>query len=157
MAALTVLCTPIFVVSGTTVMCDMLMVALWVWATYAWLRGCRQRSTPWLAISALGILLAALAKYFAVSLIPLLAFYALATRTPLRLWLRWLLLVAAALLAYQLWTKLLYGFGHLSDAGRFTSVVRSSIGHGPRYWVPGLTLLGGGMRLVRPPARWRLH
>ncbi len=143
-AALLVLCTPIFVVTGTTVMCDMLMVALWVWATYAWLRGCRQRSAAWLAVSALGVLLAVLSKYFAVCLIPLLVYYALATRTPIRLWLRWLLLVAAGIVAYQLWTKYLYGFGLLSDAGRVAKEGRDSIGYAPKYWVAGLSFLGGG-------------
>ena len=38
-AALATLFTPVFIVSSTTLMCDVLMVAFWVWAVELWMRG----------------------------------------------------------------------------------------------------------------------
>jgi len=39
LAALAMLFTPVFVVSSLTVMCDMLMLAFWVWSAVLWVEG----------------------------------------------------------------------------------------------------------------------
>ena len=39
LATLAAIATPAFLVSSTNVMCDVLLVALWVWAVELWIRG----------------------------------------------------------------------------------------------------------------------
>ena len=39
LAALATVCTPVFLVSSTTIMCDVLLLAFWVWAVAFWLEG----------------------------------------------------------------------------------------------------------------------
>ena len=41
LGALLMLFTPVFLVSATTVMCDVWLLALWVWSVDCWLRGLR--------------------------------------------------------------------------------------------------------------------
>lgn len=49
LAALATLLTPVFLVSSTNVMCDTLMLCLWVWAVVWWDRGLVQGSAGALA------------------------------------------------------------------------------------------------------------
>ena len=71
--------TPVFLVSATTVMCDVWLLALWVWSVDCWLRGLEERHSYWLLLLAsLLVAAAALTKYFGVSLVPLLAAYTVA-------------------------------------------------------------------------------
>jgi hypothetical protein len=74
-AALAVLCMPVFLVSSGTVMCDVLMLAFWVWAVVFWVEGMEREEFWRLAAAGVLIALAALTKYFGVCLIPLLAVY----------------------------------------------------------------------------------
>src|SRR4029077_19056217 len=79
LGALLVLFTPVFLVSATTVMCDVWLLALWVWSVDCWLRGLEERHSYWLLLLAsLLVAAAALTKYFGVSLVPLLAAYSVA-------------------------------------------------------------------------------
>lgn len=75
LAALLTLFTPVFMVSSTTVMCDVLMVAFWVWAVVFWIKGTEEDASWLLAVSGALIGFAALTKYFGIALIPLLALY----------------------------------------------------------------------------------
>ena len=127
-AALAAICTPVFIMSGTSVMCDMAMVAFYVWAIYFWVRGLEELRSGFLAVSALCVLGSGLTKYFGVSLIPLLAAYALIKLSPLARWRIWLLLPIAGFVAYELWTKYLYGVGLLSDAVGYASSARHVAG-----------------------------
>jgi 4-amino-4-deoxy-L-arabinose transferase-like glycosyltransferase len=108
-AALAAICTPVFVMSGTSVMCDMLMVAFWVWAVYFWARGLEEQRRGFLALAAVCVIGSGLTKYFGISLIPLLVVYALMKRVPFACWRPWLLLAVAGFVAYELWTQYLYG------------------------------------------------
>ncbi len=74
-AALVALLTPAFLVSSTDLMCDTMMVCLWTWAIALWVKGLKSAKGQWLGVASLIIAGAALTKYFAVSLIPLLAVY----------------------------------------------------------------------------------
>src|SRR5205814_2387290 len=49
LAALLLLFTPVFLVSATGVMCDVWLLALWVWSIECWLRGL-ERNTSWLLL-----------------------------------------------------------------------------------------------------------
>src|SRR5947199_3829088 len=70
-AALLTLFTPIFLVSATTVMCDVMMLALWIWALELWLAGLDRRQWWCLLVSAALISAAALTKFFGLALLPL--------------------------------------------------------------------------------------
>src|SRR5438067_2868398 len=77
-AALLTLFTPIFLVSATSVMCDVMMLALWIWALEFWLAGLDRQQSWRLLVSAILISAPTLTKYFGISLVPLLAVYTLA-------------------------------------------------------------------------------
>lgn len=121
LAALATLFTPVFLVSSTMVMCDVLMLAFWVWAMVLWMEGEEKGRPAWLAAAAVLIGLAALTKYFGACLAPLLAVWSLSRRRPFKLWLPWLAIPVAMLVAYQFATHQLYGRGLLSDAGGYVA------------------------------------
>ena len=121
LAALATLFTPVFMVSGLTVMCDVLMLAFWVWSVIFWVEGMERDDFGFLALSGLLVALAALTKYYGVSLLPLLLAYGLfRLRRPGR-WMIYLLIPLAALYAYQDATIALYGHNLLLRAAQFTS------------------------------------
>ena len=120
-AALLVLCTPVFMISSTTVMCDVLMVSLWVWAVVFWLRGLDNHRGALLALAGLLIGAAALTKYFGIALVPLLLAYSLARRkTGGWWWWPYLLLPLAVAGAYEWTTRTVYGHGLFWEAFSYT-------------------------------------
>ena len=74
-AALATIAMPVFLVSSTSLMCDTMMVAWWVWTVLLWLRGLEQGSAVKLALAGLLIGVCALTKYFGACLVPLLLVY----------------------------------------------------------------------------------
>ena len=116
LAALATLFTPVFLVSSTTVMCDVMMLAFWVWAAAFWLEGLEENRSGKLFAAGGLIALAALTKYFGACLIPLLAAYWLIGKRRFRQWAAPLLIPLAALCAYQWVTRALYGHALLSEA-----------------------------------------
>ena len=123
--------TPVFFVSGLTVMSDMLMLAWWVFAVLLWIRGL-ESTTPsrhWLfLLSALLTVLAIVTKYFGAALIPLLLVYSVAKTKRISVSLVYLLIPAAALVGYEILSRKLYGHGALFDAAAYATT--SSIGFG---------------------------
>jgi 4-amino-4-deoxy-L-arabinose transferase-like glycosyltransferase len=149
-ASLLAILTPVFLVSSTNVMCDTLMVCLWVWAVLCWRRGLARPG--WLFVAAVLITLCALTKYFGVSLIPLLLVYTLAVcpRFGPRRWIPTLSLALVAMLipvavlcAYEWLSQRLYDRGLLGDAVGFSVGWRSDWAE--RSWGPliGLIFTGG--------------
>lgn len=122
LAAVLLLITPVFWVSATTLMSDIPMLALWLWAIEFWLRGLDRDRHRWFALAAALIALAALTKYFAAALLPLLLTYTIARHRRFALPLLWLLLPAAVLVAYDRYTAALYGHGLLTGASRYVRV-----------------------------------
>lgn len=115
-AALLTLFTPVFLVSAGNVMCDVLLVAFWVWSIECWLSGI-ERGTGWLLVaSALLATAAVLTKYFGISVVPLLAVYTVARERRLRFHLCYLLIPALATLGYEMWTRSVYGHGLFGNA-----------------------------------------
>ncbi|MBI4240992.1 MAG: glycosyltransferase family 39 protein [Candidatus Rokubacteria bacterium] len=123
-AALVGLFTPAFLVSGTSVMSDTMMLALWVWTVALWLHGLERNDPRALIGSAVLLALCALTKYYGMSLIPLLLVYSLARRRRPGWWALCLLLPAGALALYQWATYALYGRGLLFDAASYATNVR---------------------------------
>src|SRR5580658_1982113 len=124
LAAAATLLTPAFLVSASSVMCDTMMLALWLWAIIFWIEGLGPQKPRHLAISALLITLCALTKYFGIALILLLAAYSLARLRRLGSWAWYLLLPVAVLTGYQHWTKTLYGLRMISEAAHMSAGVR---------------------------------
>jgi len=119
LAALATLFTPVFLVSSTTVMCDVLMLAFWMWAVVLWVEGMERDATWPLAGAGLLIALAALTKYFGACLIPLLALYILTSKRRLGRWAGFLLIPLLALGIWQWATQTLYHHALLSEAADY--------------------------------------
>ena len=124
LAALATLLCPVFLVSSTTVMCDTMMLAFWVWAVVLWLRSAESGSHVLAILSACLIAAAALTKYFAVvSLVPLLLAYSL-LRWPRVGWrVLYLSIPVAVLLGYDLIMRSLYGHSPLFGAGSYALTI----------------------------------
>lgn len=158
LAALACLFTPVFVVSAATVMCDVLMLALWVWATEFWIRGLDKRR-PWMSVlSVVLVAAAALSKYYGMSLIPLLIVYTLIRQKRPGLWLGYFLIPVAVLLWYQATTHSLYGRGLLTDAASYATMSR--FGRGAfvaQMLFVGFTFAGGCLAsaIFYAPLIWR--
>jgi hypothetical protein len=120
LAAVLLLFTPVFLVSATGVMCDVWLLALWVWSIECWMRGLA-RNTFWLfLLSALLAAAAALTKYFGIALVPLLAAYTLARERGLTYRLLYLLIPIVILSSYEVISKANYGQGLFSNAMFFS-------------------------------------
>jgi len=142
LAGLATLLTPGILVSACSVMCDTMMVALWVWAVILWIEGLEPRKAWYLAGSGVLIAAAVLTKYFGAALILLLAAYSLARLRRLGSWMWYLLIPAGALAGYELWTHALYGQSLLASAAHFAHANR---GHASRFTrtLVGLSFTGG--------------
>lgn len=125
LAALATLFTPVFLVSSTTVMCDVMMLAFWVWAIVLWVEGMERDDFRQLIGSALLVTFAILTKYFGACLIPLLVAYSLIENRRSRRWVVCFLIPLAALVAYQWVTRALYGRALLSDAVAYTTTFKA--------------------------------
>jgi 4-amino-4-deoxy-L-arabinose transferase-like glycosyltransferase len=77
LAGICALFTPVFLVSSSNLMSDVLMLAFWVIAVHWWLTGLERKSGVRLFGSGVLIALSALAKYYGMVLIPLLFTYTL--------------------------------------------------------------------------------
>lgn len=145
LAALAGVLTPVFLVSATTVMSDVPMLAVWVWATVLWMRGLEDGRTPALAGAAILMAVCPLFKYFGVSLVPLLLTWSIFRRKRLGAWALLFLLPAAVLAGYHFLTLHLYGQSLLVNAVSYGSNLAEFIreGHYPvNGWI-GLAFLGG--------------
>lgn len=143
LAALVTLLAPGVLVSATTVMCDVSMLALWLLAIIFWIEGLDEPARPlYLAISGVLIGVCALTKYFGVSLIPLLLVYSLVRQRGARRSLLYLLIPIVMLGGYEAWTHHLYGRGHITEATSYQSTVRQEEGWSGRA-LAGLAFAGG--------------
>ena len=123
-ATLAALLTPGVLVSASSVMCDVLMLAFWIWASVLWMEGLDSDKRSYLIASSLLLSLAALTKYFGICLLPLLVAYSLVRRRKLGWWAIYLVIPIIALAGYQLWTTILYGHAMFSEALDFARTER---------------------------------
>jgi len=110
-----------------------MMVCLWTWTVGLWVEGIRAGHGRSLCLASFLIAAAALTKYFAISLIPLLAVYTVLQRRRPTWQLAWLLIPVALLAGYQLWTSQRYGRGLLSDAASFAWGIAAVPGAGREF------------------------
>jgi 4-amino-4-deoxy-L-arabinose transferase-like glycosyltransferase len=158
LAALAALFTPVFLISSTTVMCDVMMLAFWIWAVVFWIEGMGKNDFRKLSAAGLLIALAALTKYYGVCLVPLLAAYSLVETRRLGKWAACLLIPLAALCAYQWITRALYGRAMLSDAMDYAGYARGITGvSGMATVLTALTFTGGcvAVAVFFMPLLWR--
>jgi len=130
LAALTLLFSPVFLTSATSVMCDVPLLACFVWTIFFWIRGLEDRRTGSLFAAGLLVAVAALTKYFGMALLPLLVLFALWRERRLGIWCVALLVPLVVLAAYQWGTFELYGRGLLSDAAEYAGTKRADEGEG---------------------------
>lgn len=143
-AAVLTLFAPVFLISSTTIMCDVSMLALWVWSLIFWFDGVEKRSNRLLALAALLIALASLTKYFGMCLIPLVAAWSIARERPIKDWLAWLLVPLVTLLIYQFASSAIYGRGFLTGAVKVAVFGReSTLGADVCSVTAGLAFTGG--------------
>lgn len=157
-AALLGLLSPVFLLSATTVMCDVPLTAFWVWSLYLWLKG--SATDDWrrllLAVALAGA--AAMTKYFGVCLIPLLALHAVAEGGRGRKRLVYLLLPVLVLAGYQFLTRSFYGVGLLTDAAGYSAKMRRLTPAGLlTTLLTGLSYAGGCLLplLLAAPRVWK--
>lgn len=151
LAALTGLLTPVFLVSSTNVMCDTLMLAFWCASIACWLRGFDGGGTRWWLAGAGLAAVAALTKYFAISLIPLLLVHGWLRARRLGTWTATLLVPVAIVCGYELGTRAFYGVGLVTDAVGFVDTFRESRGSGLPFRTLTALVFAGGCLL---PALW---
>lgn len=144
LAALAGLLTPVYLMTGLTVMSDMLMLTFWVFAVYFWIDGIESDKPGALALASMLIGIAAVTKYFAIALIPLLGFYSVAKQRRVGRSLLYLLIPIAFLTWYQWVTYHLYGRGLLLDAAAYATNIRPVFNQGAiaKLYV-GLAFTGG--------------
>ena len=128
LAAFVALATPIFLVSATSVMTDVMMMAFYVWAIVLWIWGLERNRLAWLGAASLLIALSALTKYFGLTAIPLLLLYTILRlkRFDRRLAVVLLLALPALLiLGYQQLTLAMYGRDLVSAAASYSTKMAS--------------------------------
>ncbi len=139
-AALAGALTPVFIISATTVMSDMMMTAFWVWAVFLWMRGLGEKSVPYVLLASLLVAASSLSEYVGVSLVPLLLIYSLAKKQGRWAW--FLLIPAATLAGYDRLTYALYGKDLLLNAASYAVTYQ---GKGFLNFMTGLVFVGGGL------------
>jgi 4-amino-4-deoxy-L-arabinose transferase-like glycosyltransferase len=124
LGAFVTLLTPAFLISGTTVMCDTILGVFWVWALVFWERAERQARPGLMLLSGILIGLAALTKYFGISLVPLLLVYSLASKQKLGRSLIGLAIPIVMIGTYQWITQDLYGQRLLQEAASYATTAQ---------------------------------
>lgn len=124
-AALVALVSPVFLVSATNVMCDVMMLAIWVWAVVLWMGGLENNNRWCLFGAAVLAAMCPLTKYFGIALVPLLFIFGVAKKRGIGTWAAYLLLPPLVLASYYLGTRNLYHRNLLSDAMGYTTTIRS--------------------------------
>lgn len=156
LATLMALFTPAFLVSSTTLMCDVLMLTFWVWALAGWEQALNDKAARWKFVLT-GFLagLAVLAKYTAILLLPLLVLLSLLRPGRWRWRIIGLLVPVAMVGSYECLTAKLYGTGLFSDAVRHAGSFHFEF---PGGWTAkamiGLAFAGGSLLPVLFFAPW---
>ena len=125
-------------------MCDVVMLAFWVWAVVFWVEGMEQNHLRKLLIAGGLIGLAEMTKYYGASLFPLLAVYSLIDKRRLGWWAIRLLIPLAMLYGYQLATLLLYGHPLFAIATDYALSMKEHYGFSRMaIAITGLAFTGG--------------
>ena len=123
--------TPVFMVSSTTLMCDVPALTLWVWSLVFWERAGHGHA-PGGQYALAGFLagLAVLTKYNIVTLLPLLPVISLLQKRKPGWWLAGAAVPLILVLGYEWMTARMYGKGLLSAAADYAQEHRSQLAGG---------------------------
>jgi len=124
LAALLCLSFPAFLLSATTVMAVVGMLACFCAAVACWLKGLAEQRFGWLMLGAGFAALSALTKYFGLALVPLLLAYGLVRERRLGTWALPLLLTLGILAAYEFYTTSVYGVSPIASAMGYSVTTR---------------------------------
>ena len=159
LATIVAVFTPAFLVSSTTLMCDVPMLAFGIWALVFWERALAKRGRWWSFILAGGLAgLAVLTKYSAVILLPLLPILSILRARKAGWWLLGLVVPLAMITGYELLTVKMYGEGLFTAAEHYARMHRYSF---PGGWkargIVSLTFTGGSLLplMLFAPFLWR--
>jgi len=158
LATLIALATPVFLVSATTLMCDLPMVACWTWSVVWWERALETGRRRQFLTAVLLAGLAVLTKYSAVTLLPLLPLLGLLRRQQLGWWLAWLGVPVLMICIYEIFTSQIYGEGLMSAAAGFAAQNRFNLPGGKILKsITGLIYMGGCLlpATLLAPFLWR--
>jgi 4-amino-4-deoxy-L-arabinose transferase-like glycosyltransferase len=148
--------TPAFMLSASTLMADVPLLGFYVWAIYCWRRGITAPSAAWLAGAGVLAGMAALTKYYGLTLLPLLLADGLLRRRRPGAWIFVLLIPIAMTALFELWTYSLYGIVTLFDARAVAASGKWRIGEvSTTRWVLSLVFLGGCFAPLLLLHRWR--
>jgi hypothetical protein len=155
LAAVATATAPVFVLSSTSVMCDTLMAALWVWSLHFWLTGLKQESRPRLIAAVMLAAACSLAKYFGIALVPLLFAASWLERRRVGSWAGYLAVPVAALALFHYAAYRLYGAPFLSSAVSY-AVNRQVGGELFARILTGTAFCGGCMAILlfAAPMMW---
>ncbi len=136
---------PVFLISSTNIMSDTLMTCLYIWAVYFWVNGVKFKNKRHLIISSLTITLAALTKYFAISLIPLLIFYTLLIERKITKDILFFAIPIVLLYFYNEMTGVFYGVKLISSAVVYSGEIEKIVSRPSLFYqiLTSLTYLGG--------------
>ncbi len=158
-AVVTTLSMPVVMVSVTTVMADVQMLALYTGAIVCWMYGLDRKHRDLLMASGLLAAAAFMTKYFGATLLPLLFVYGLLRERRVGNWCLHLLIPAVVIVLYLLWARYLYGLDPLAEAGKYTTetalyTMSSYVNARPLI---GVVFAGGCMTTVLfyAPLLWR--
>ena len=158
LVALLTLFAPVAMVSSLTLMCDITMLAFWIWAVIFWTEGIEQGKISQLALAGILVSCAEMTKYFGACLLPLLAVQGLASRRHFKRWAPFLLIPVAVLTLYQHETAALYGVGLLDRAADYAGFSRQLFGFSKfQNALVALSFLGGSLAsaVFLLPLLWR--
>src|SRR5690349_19977677 len=116
LAALLLLFTPVFLVSATGLMCDVWLLAFWVWSIECWKRALERNSAWVLFLASVLVATAALTEDFGGALVQLLAVYTLARERRVTHRILYLLIPPLVIASNDAITKAKYGQGIFSSA-----------------------------------------
>lgn len=141
-AGLLTVATAGFLISATTVMCDVMMTCGFVWTIVLWIEGMNRKNAGILVAAAVVAGLTVFTKYFGLALAPLLVTYTiLREKQPTRT--LWPLAVTVAMvLAWHSWTENLYGMSHVLGASQYATKFKERFDSMGRYYA-GVAFLGG--------------
>lgn len=143
LAALFTLACPAFLVSATSVMASVTMLALFCASVLCWVKGLEEGRSAWLLAGVSLAALCALTKYFGMALIPLLALVAWVRERRLGAWAAWLVVPVAALAAFELYTLHRYGVSPLLRASGYSIQSRAEELGGVRRLLVTVVFAGG--------------
>ncbi len=143
-AAALALVMPVFLVSATSLMCDVMLLAFWAWAVFFFDRGLERDSRADLLAGGLLAGLGFCVKFPALALVPLLATYGFCRKQRFGWWLGAACIPLLFVGAYEWSTTVLYGKGLFHFAAAMSSHARSQqISSIIARQFVGLSYLGG--------------